>query len=404
VIGYLDCYSGLGGDMFLGALVDAGFPFTHLQDVVSALGLGDDVRLEAETVTRRGLRATQVRVEVLSLQVGRTLSEVTSVVHGARLSEAVQRTSLDVLDRLVSAEARVHGRPAAQVRLHEVGSVDCIVDVVGAVAGLAELGIDELYASALPVTPGEVLHGAEGRFPGPAPATLELLATSRAPVRPFGEGRELITPTGAALVTTLARFEQPAMRLEAVGYGAGSQDTPWPNVVRLWLGPGLPERSGRRDVVVVETNLDDITPQLLAPVSDALFAAGALDVTVTPVLMKKGRPGWRLSVIARPDDEASMADLVLRETTTLGVRAYQVRRYEAGRRVVEVATPYGAVAIKLKLVAGAVVGALPEFESVRTAAAAAHAPLAAVHAAASAAAGALVPAPATEGGGAACDA
>jgi uncharacterized protein (DUF111 family) len=243
----------------------------------------------------------------------------------------------------------------------------------------------------MPVSPGEIVGGVDHDLPGPAPATLALLAAAHAPLRPFGGGRELVTPTGAALAATLAHIEQPLMRLERIGYGAGSSEMPWPNVLRLWVGmPLAGETSTIGGHVVLETSLDDMSPQLLAPATETLFAAGALDVAVSPLFMKKGRAGWLVTVIARASDEFALAEVLLRETTTLGVRVHRVRRYEAQRHQVEVDTPYGRVAVKLKLLEGSVVGAVPEFESVRETAMAAHARLSAVHAAASAAASELL--------------
>lgn len=391
MIGFLDCYSGISGDMFLGAIVDAGLPMQRLEAVVDALRLGGDVSVWAETVDRSGLRATSVHVEAHGAQPHRTLASLTDVLEASSLPEQVRASSLAVLTAIAEVEGRIHGRPTEEVELHELGAFDSVIDVVGAVAGLAALDIDTLYASALPVSPGDIVGGHDRHLPGPAPATLALLAAARAPVRPFGEGRELVTPTGAALVTTLARFGQPAMRVERIGYGAGSTEMPWPNVLRLWVGVPLAGESSIRDgFVVLEANLDDMSPQLLAPATEILLGAGALDVAVSPLFMKKGRAGWLLTVIARARDESMLADLLLRETTTLGVRVHRVGRYEAQRRQVEVDTPYGRVAVKLKLLEGSVVGAVPEFESVRETAVAAHARLSAVHAAASAAASELL--------------
>jgi uncharacterized protein (TIGR00299 family) protein len=391
VIGFLDCYSGISGDMLLGAMVDAGLPMQRLEAVVDALRLGGDVSVWAETVDRSGLRATSVHVEAHGVQPHRTLASLTDVLEASSLPERVRASSLAVLTAIAEVEGRIHGRPTEEVELHELGAVDSVIDVVGAAAGLAALDIDTLYASALPVSPGDIVGVHDRHLPGPAPATLALLAAARAPVRPFGEGRELVTPTGAALVTTLARFGQPAMRVERIGYGAGSTEMPWPNVLRLWVGVPLAGESSIRDgFVVLETNLDDMSPQLLAPATEILLGAGALDVAVSPLFMKKGRAGWLLTVIARARDESMLADLLLRETTTLGVRVHRVGRYEAQRRQVEVDTRYGRVAVKLKLLEGSVVGAVPEFESVRETAVAAHARLSAVHAAASAAASELL--------------
>ena len=391
MIGYLDCYSGISGDMLLGALVDAGLAVHRLESVIDALGLGGEVCIVAEAVDRAGLRATRVHVETLGEPVHRNLASIARLLTASSLPQSVRSASLSVLTSVAEAEGRVHGVPAAEVELHEVGALDAIVDVVGAVSGLAALGVDRLYASPLPVSPGQIDGGERGPLPAPAPATLALLAAAGAPLRPFGAGWELVTPTGAALATALAAFEQPPMRLERIGYGAGSRETPWPNVLRLWLGRPVEEvPAGAPGHVVLETNLDDMSPQLLAPAAEALLAAGALDVAVSPLLMKKGRAGWLVKVVARAQDEASLAELLLRETTTLGVRVHDVRRHEAARRVAEVDTPFGSVAVKLKLLEGAVVAAVPEFESVRAVAAAAHAGLSAVHAAAAAAALALL--------------
>lgn len=388
MIGYLDCYSGVSGDMLLGALVDAGLPVRHLEDLVDSLGLGREVRVSAETVSRAGVRATRVRVETLGAPTLRRLDAITDLLDSASLKPEVRATSLSVLTRMAEVEGRIHSLAPSQVDLHEVGALDAIVDVVGAVSGLAALGVDTLFCSALPVSPGEVAGGRHHRVPGPAPATLEILAAAHAPVRPFGEGRELVTPTGAALATVLARFDQPAMHLSRIGYGAGATEAPWPNVLRLWLGHPPPAETAGYSVL--ETNLDDMSPQLLAAATDSLFAAGALDVAVSPLLMKKGRAGWLVTVVARAGDEPGLATLLLQETTTLGVRVHEVRRYEAERRQTEVDTPYGRVVVKLKLLDGVVIGAAPEFESVRQIAASTRSKLPAVHAAAFAAAQSLL--------------
>ena len=394
MIGFLDCYSGISGDMLLGALVDSGVPVGHLAATLDALGLSDEIRLEAEEVSRGGLRATQVRVVARGDQPHRTLRDIEALLAAAILDEGVRAGSLAVLRRIVDVEARIHRVPPEQVELHEVGALDSIADVVCGVAGLASLGLDALYASSVPVSTGSIAAGHHGQLPAPAPATLDLLAAAGAPTRAFGEGRELVTPTGAAMVTTLARFLQPAMIVRRVGYGAGGADLPWPNVLRLWLGDpvsgAVGDGSDPERHVVLETNLDDMSPQLVAPAVESLFAAGALDVTVAPIFMKKGRSGSLVSVIARARDEGALAGVLLRETTTLGVRVHDVRRHEAGRAFETVATRYGSVTVKLKMLDGRVAGAMPEYESVRERAVAAGVPVPQVHAAAAAACEALL--------------
>jgi uncharacterized protein (TIGR00299 family) protein len=392
VIGYLDCYSGISGDMTLGAIVDAGIPVDRLSGAVAGLSIAGFERLEASTVSRGGLRATKVDVVVSGEQPHhRPFREIERLLAEAALEDVVRDRSLAVLRRLAEVEGRIHGTPPDQVELHEVGAIDSIVDVVGSVIGLRMLGIDRLLASPLPVSPGSISGVVHPALPAPAPATLDLLAAVHAPLRSFGDGRELVTPTGAALVATLAAFDPPTMRVERVGYGAGVAELPWPNVLRLWLGTPLaevappPERH-----VILETAVDDMSPQLLAPVSDSLFAAGALDVTFSPLQMKKGRPATLVTVVADEAAEAPLAELLLRETTTLGVRVHGVRRYEAGRTLRSIDTPYGPVEVKLKILDGRVAGAMPEFESVRAVAEAASVPLSRVHAAAMAAAQGLL--------------
>lgn len=387
-IGFLDCYSGVSGDMLLGALVDAGLAVADLNAALAGLSLDGFERVDAAQVMRGPIRATRVNVVTRPGPPHRPFHVVKSLVAAAALDPDVRERSLAVLGRIAEVEGRIHGMPADEVELHEVGAVDSIVDVVGTVAGLALLGVDQLYASPLPMSPGEIRGGHHGPIPGPGPATLELAARAHAPIRPFGDGRELVTPTGAALATMLAVFEQPPMRIERVGYGAGETELAWPNVLRLWLGQPVPgDGEGPPDEhVVLETNVDDMSPQLLPAAVESLYAAGALDVTLAPLLMKKGRPGTLVSVIARASDEARLASILLRETTTLGVRVHSVRRHEAGRAFDEVETPFGPVKIKLKLLEGRVAGAMPEFESVRALAAAVGASVADVHAAAVAAA------------------
>lgn len=391
MIGFLDCYSGVSGDMLLGAVVDAGVPLEHLSAALDGLALAGYVRLEAAQVDRGGLRATKVEVIAEQHQPHRTLREIGTLLQRAGIDEHVRDRSLAVLRRLAEVEGRIHGEPAEEVELHEVGAIDSIADVVGSMAGLAYLEIDRLYASAVPGSPGSIAGGHHGQLPAPAPATLDLLAAARAPLRPFGDGRELVTPTGAAIVSTLARFEQPAMILRQVGYGAGGAELPWPNVLRLWVGEEIvASHPDTGEHVVLETNIDDMSPQLLAPAVDALFAAGALDVATSPLFMKKGRSASLVTVIGRRADEVTLARVLLRETTTLGVRVHTVRRHEAERAFEMVETRYGPVTVKVKLIDGRPAGAMPEFESVRQVAEAAGVPIARVHAAASAAADALV--------------
>lgn len=370
-IAYVDCFSGISGDMFLAALLDAGLPLETLRAELEKLGLAEAFSLEVSETRKGSLRACLLHVDVPHLHREgheaerdhdhahqRSWKEIRTLIQASRLSEAVQQTSLAIFSRLAAAEGRVHGVPADEVHFHEVGAVDSIVDIVGAAVGLFTLGIQRLYASALPMGSGSV-QSQHGLLPLPAPATLELLSEAHAPTVPSTAQIELVTPTGAAILAALATFEQPAMTVSGRGVGAGQRDLPWPNILRLMIGDSTDE-GGRH--VALETNIDDMNPQLFAPVMERLFAAGALDVYLTPIYMKKNRPGTLLGVIARQRDQAVLAHLLLAETTTLGVRVHAVTRYEAGRETRTVDTEFGPLKVKLKLLDGKVQQASPEYE------------------------------------------
>lgn len=358
MIAYLDMPSGISGDMFLGCLVDAGWHLGALESTVQRLGLpAGSWQLQSETVQRGALRATRVRVRADEGDAHRRLPEITALIRAAELPPAVRERAIGVFRRLARAEATVHGIEADEVHFHEVGALDAIIDIVGVVVGLGELGIDALFASGVPLGEGWT-SSAHGPLPLPAPATLALLAEAHAPTRTAPGPGELVTPTGAALLAELATFRQPLMELEGVGVGAGHKEFAWPNVARLWLGR-LRAESG---LVELQTNIDDMNPELYSAVSQRLFAAGARDVWMTPIHMKKSRPGVLLCVLAPATAEERLADLLLRETTTLGVRAYPVNRREARREMHHVSTRYGTVPVKVKWVHDIVAGAKPEYD------------------------------------------
>ena len=385
--------------MILGALVDAGLALDDLRRGLAGLPLTGEYALTAETVRRGALRATQVRVEMNDAHSHRHLADIVAIIEAGDLSPAVEEKSLAIFRRLAEAEARVHGTSVEQVHFHEVGAVDAIVDIVGAVFGLERLGVAQVYASPLPLGGGQV-ETSHGTLPLPAPATLELLALAGAPTRPFGLSLrtkpwpadvELVTPTGAAILTTLAQFSQPPMRVARVGYGAGGRELPWSNVLRLWLGePTGQDMTPATALKVLETNIDDMNPELYGHVMARLFDAGALDVYLTPIYMKKNRPATMLSAIVRDEDEAVLAEVMLRETSTLGVRVRSFYRYEAGREVRQVETAYGPIQVKLKLLGGRIVSVTPEYESCRRVADDQGVPLAEVYRVAQQAGGALL--------------
>jgi uncharacterized protein (TIGR00299 family) protein len=364
-IAYLDCFSGVSGDMLLGALLDAGLQREALEGELARLKL-PGYRLDVSRAERAGLVATRVEV-VLAGEPSphRRLPDVLSVIEGSDLPATDRERGSLVFRRLAEAEGRVHGLHPEEVEFHEVGAVDTLVDVMGAVAGLRLLDIGELYCSPLPAGGGEA-GGSHGVLPVPAPATLELLARARAPLAsPVGEPPfELVTPTGAAIVTTLARFERPAMRVTGVGYGAGARDLPGrPNVLRLWLGEAIAEQ--RRSMLLIETNIDDMSPELFGYVQERLFEAGAADVWFVPIQMKKNRPATLLSVICPHDREEAVVGLLLRETSTLGVRISEVGRREANRENLEFESSLGPAAVKVKRLEGEEPQVAPEYEACR---------------------------------------
>jgi len=360
-IAYVDAFSGISGDMFLGALIDAGLSLDELRGQLARLTLPDRYELEVTQTKKGALRASQfqVRVEQAAHTHHRHYSEIAEMIEASPLSTRVRQASLAIFRLLAEAEGRVHGTPPEEVHFHEVGAVDSIVDIVGAAVGLEQLEIERLYASPLPMGSGMV-QSQHGPLPLPAPATLQVLAAVHAPTVPSPASVELVTPTGAALLGALATFEQPSLRLLGVGVGAGQRDLPWPNVLRLMLGEV--ESPGGPPLVLIETNIDDMNPQVFGHVMGRLLEAGALDVYLTPIYMKKNRPATLLGIIARKADEHHLARLVLAETTTLGLRVQPIYRYEAQRTERLVATPYGDVPLKLKLLDGQVVQAAPEYD------------------------------------------
>lgn len=360
---YLDAYSGISGDMMLGALLDVGVPLEHLVGRLDALGIAG-WRLEAETVVQHGVSGARARVILdAAEQPARPLSDIQRLLESAALEPEVKANAIAVFKLLAEAEAGVHGGTVEEVHFHEVGAVDAIVDIVGACLGLQYLGIRECRCSPLPLGKGFV-RSAHGLLPVPAPATVELLARCGAPALPdTGEG-EMVTPTGAALVAHFGRFEGPApLRPQRVGYGFGTRQMPWPNALRAILTQAADLDAYETDeVVLLECNIDDMSGEVFPFVVEELLRGGALDAWTAPIAMKKGRPATLLSVLGPREQVAPLVATLMRETSTLGVRSSTWQRYKAGRRVESVQTAYGPIAVKLKLLHGRIVAAAPEYE------------------------------------------
>jgi hypothetical protein len=381
---YLDCFSGISGDMLLGALVDLGVGAARLRSGLAGLKVGGWA-LKASRVDRARLGATKVDVVLdRRRQPARGLREIRALIEKSRLSPEVRRRSLEAFRRLVEAEAKVHRVAPEKIHLHEVGAVDAIVDVVGAMIGLEALGWPRVVCSPLHVGRGLVAME-HGTFPVPGPATAEILR-GRPCYATHVEG-ELVTPTGAALAVTLADGfgPLPSMRLDKVGYGAGSrQYDGHPNVLRAFLGDLLQDGAVRETVLVLETTIDDMNPQLYGHLMERLFDAGALEVFYTSIMMKKNRPGTQVTIICPEPRLEAVTSTVFRETTTIGFRYVPMGRIEMDRRIETVKTPYGPVRMKVSFHDGRVMQAMPEYEDCRRLALAGGVPLKEVQRAAAA--------------------
>jgi uncharacterized protein (TIGR00299 family) protein len=377
-IALVEPFGGASGDMFLGALLDAGAPEDTLRAALDTLGLAG-WRLETGRETRGVISAVSVSISVEDEQPHRKLADVLEIVAGSGLSERVKEQAKAVFELLARAEADVHGTQPEEVHFHEVGAVDSIIDITGTCVAAELLGIEKFFCREIPLGGGEIAC-AHGNLPCPAPATLKLLAGL--PVRFTPERSELVTPTGAALLATLCEFTNdiPAFSLGDIGCGAGQRDNPKrPNILRVSLG----ELSEHRPAVwVVEANIDDMNPELYSRASEAVFDAGALDVYATPVQMKKLRPGVILTALCPEAALLAVEQAFFAHTTTFGVRRYRVERSELERRTETVQTEYGPVQVKLGMLDGEVATASPEYESCAKAAESSGAPIKSVYAAA----------------------
>ncbi len=398
---YLDAQAGISGDMMLAALLHTGLlSVDTLQEALAPLGL-PGWSLRAEAAEQHGLTGLHLAVDVEPGQQQRDWRTIRALIAASGLTDTAKETATRIFAALAEAEAQVHGVAVADVHFHEVGAVDSIVDIVGAAVALDLLHVEAVYAS--PFAQG---HGwtrsQHGRIPIPAPATLALIARARAPMLPLDTDKETVTPTGAAIVVALARsYERPPMRVEAVGYGFGTRQMPWPNCLRVWLGESIPATTGARipfvapaetaapvatdatdDEVLLAANLDDMTPEALAYALERVFAAGALDAWFTPVTMKKSRPAVTLSAICAAADAEAVTDTMIRETSTFGVRTLPITRTKAARHWETVQTQWGPVRVKVKTHGGVALDAVPEYEQVAALARAAEVPFREVYAAA----------------------
>lgn len=377
-IGYFDCFSGASGDMILGALADAGLEMERLQAAISGLGVGA-IRITAEQVKRGAFIGTQVRVRTDEHgQPHRHLMDVEAILNRATIPEPVRTDANQIFRRLAEAEAKVHGTRPDRIHFHEVGALDAIADIVGAAWGIRQLGLEHIHVSPINLG-GGFIQAAHGKMPVPAPGTAALLAG----VPAYGSDIpiELTTPTGAAILTTLATAfgPMPAMTVDRVAYGAGQRDLrEQPNLLRLIVG----EQAGDLDrdrITILEATIDDMNPQFFEPLLDRLFEAGALDVFLTPVIMKKSRPGTGLTVLAEPAAADPCISVILTHSTTFGVRAHTASRWKLRRDIITVTTPYGSVRVKRGFTGARITILAPEYEDCRRLAQAAGVPIQAVY-------------------------
>jgi TIGR00299 family protein len=366
---YFDCFAGASGDMILGAVVGAGVDARALVEQLKLLNVsGFDVSFE--TVDRSGISATHARVRTEHEHAHRHLGDILKIIYESHLGDDIKNRAAHIFSRLAEAEAKVHNMPVERIHFHEVGALDAIVDVVGACIGFELLGIERFYSSALHVGSGMV-EMAHGRFPIPPPAVAELL--QHAPSYATDIKGELVTPTGAAIISTVCSEygAMPLMRIEQTGYGAGSREYQnFPNVLRVIVGQSesANEEAGVERLLMIETNIDDMSPQLFGHLMDKAFALGALDCYFTPVQMKKNRPGVLVSILCQADKKDALYNLLFAETTTLGARSYEVERRALNREIVRVETSYGTIDVKVASAFGRIIKQMPEYEQCRAAA------------------------------------
>lgn len=369
---YFNCFSGISGDMVLAALVDLGWPIKELERELNKLDLFN-YQIEAEKVAKQGIISTQIKIRIKEGKKERTLKDILSILDRSKLEEKIKERSQAIFIRLASVEAKIHGKNMQEVHFHELGGLDTIIDVVGAVAGMKYLGIEKVYSSSLPLGKGFV-KCSHGTLPVPAPATLELL--KGVPVYGSNIEAELVTPTGAAIISTLAEdFGQlPPMKIDNIGYGAGQRDLPIPNLLRVSLG--MLKDVYEEDVVsLIQTNIDDMNPEFYEHIIDRLFDGGALDVFLTPIQMKKTRPATMLSVITDEEKMERVVELIFDETTTLGVRISRIKRRKLSREKRKIPTKYGKIEVKIGKLNGMVKNISPSNEECRKIAARLNIPL-----------------------------
>jgi uncharacterized protein (TIGR00299 family) protein len=359
---YFDCFSGISGDMILGALLDLGVDEELWKSELKKIPI-EDYEIEVTKKKKGAIYGTDVNIKIKDTKTHRHLKDLIDIVERSDLSSDIKEKAKKIFYKIAEAESKIHNESIEEVHFHEVGALDTIIDVLGSLIAIEILNVDEIYSSPLPLGSGFV-ETDHGRIPVPAPATLEIL--KGVPVYSDGREGELVTPTGAAIIRTIVKSfdNMPKMKIKKIGYGCGKKDFQFPNLLRVVLGEKYENMVLEEKNIVLETNIDDMNPQIYGYLTEKLFNEGALDVFLTPVYMKKGRPGVLLTVIANPIHEEKISEIIFRETTTLGIRKYYVDKRFMLREIKEIVTPWGKVKVKVSKY-GDIEKAYPEYEDCR---------------------------------------
>ena len=360
-IAYFDCFSGASGDMIIGALIDAGLDFEELESELGKLKVSG-YKIKAERAVRNGISGTRFSVEVTDRNTERKLKDIIEIIEKSDLDGTVKNLSRKIFEQLAAVEAKAHNKNAEDIHFHEVGALDSIIDVVATLIGIRKLGIDTVYSSKIHVGTGFV-ECQHGTLPVPSPATLELLKDI--PVYSKGLNAELVTPTGAAILKTLSKSFgiMPEIKAEKIGYGAGSRDLVIPNLLRVCIGENMNEEYEQDNVILIQTNIDDMNPEFFDYVSEKLLEKGSLDVFMVPIFMKKNRPGITLNVLTTSDKLNEAISTIFTETTTFGVRIHHMERKKLSREIVRVETSFGQVRVKINRIGNQIKKIAPEYES-----------------------------------------
>ncbi len=365
-IAYFDCFSGISGDMTVGALLDAGLKIETLEKELKKLGLSG-YQLEVKKVVKKGISATQFKVKIKEEGVERRFKDILTILEESKLDEEIKKETKKIFFKIAQAESKIHQKDIDKIHFHEIGGLDSIIDITSAVIGIKTLGIEEIHSSALPVGKGFV-KCAHGVIPVPAPATLELL--KNIPTYSGGIESEMITPTGAAIISTLAKSfgKRPLMKIESTGYGAGEKEFTIPNLLRVSIGEKILKDENLKDgyvsdeAVLIETNIDDMNPEFYDYIMDKLFSQGALDVFLVPIQMKKNRPAHMLSIIVYEQNLKEILEVLFSESTTLGVRIREIKRLRLGQQNFIAETKYGKIRVKVGIFKGEIKNIAPEYE------------------------------------------